>query len=221
MPTSRPTARPPRRPRAALCALAALCAFALTTLGGCAAGVGSVAGAALEMVGLRKPALPELPDAQKPPRTIAIRLQAGDKLNADADGRPLALVTRIYKLRQTAAFEQASYDSFLTPQRERELLGADLLEVKELLLVPGQHYEAFEKVSREAYFIGVVALFRAPAPQRWRLAFAAGEAEQAGITVAVHACALSVGPGARPGGASAKSSMSASTTMAMPPSQCR
>jgi type VI secretion system protein VasD len=169
-------------------------AILLSLLAGCAGG-GSLAGSALEAAGMRK--APELPDAQKPPRSVAIRLHAADKLNVDARGQPLALVARIYKLRQSAAFEQAPYAAFLSPHAEKEALGADLIEVKEVTLVPGQRYEVLEKVSREAGYVGVVALFRAPAAQRWRLAFAAAEAEQAGLTVGLHACALSVGAGAR------------------------
>ncbi|WP_425253906.1 type VI secretion system lipoprotein TssJ [Janthinobacterium sp. NFX145] len=161
-------------------------------LAGCAGGaIGTLANAALQMAGVAKPP-PELPDAQKPPRNVSIRLHAAQRLNTDADGRPLALVARIYKLRQNAAFEQAPYDSFLDAQREKAALGADLMEVKEVLLVPGQRYEVQEKVSKEAYFIGVVALFRAPAAQRWRATFAAADAERGGITVGLHACALSV-----------------------------
>ncbi|WP_035820629.1 type VI secretion system lipoprotein TssJ [Janthinobacterium sp. RA13] len=161
-------------------------------LTGCAGGaIGTLANAALQMAGVAKPP-PELPDAQKPPRNVSIRLHAAQRLNTDADGRPLALVARIYKLRQNAAFEQAPYDSFLDAQREKATLGADLMEVKEVLLVPGQRYEVQEKVSKEAYFIGVVALFRAPASQRWRATFGAADAERGGITVGLHACALSV-----------------------------
>ncbi|WP_219114379.1 type VI secretion system lipoprotein TssJ [Janthinobacterium sp. UMAB-56] len=161
-------------------------------LAGCAGGaVGTLANAALQLAGVAKPPA-ELPDAQKPPRNVSIRLHAAQRLNTDADGRPLALVARIYKLRQSAAFEQARYDSFLDAQQEKAALGVDLIEVKEVLLVPGQRYEVQEKVSKEAYFIGVVALFRAPAAQRWRATFAAADAERAGITVGLHACALSV-----------------------------
>jgi type VI secretion system protein VasD len=54
-----------------------------------------------------------------------------------------------------------------------------------------------EKVSREAGYVGVVALFHAPAAQRWRLDFAAPDAEKQGVTVWLHACALSVGSGAQ------------------------
>ncbi|USX28643.1 type VI secretion system lipoprotein TssJ [Oxalobacteraceae bacterium OTU3CINTB1] len=164
----------------------------LLALQGCAAG--SIAGAALQIAGVQKP--PELPDAQKPPRNVAIRLHAAPNLNAGKAVQPMALATRIYKLRQTAAFQQMNFNAFLNAQTERELLGNDLLEVKEVMLIPGQRYEVVEKVTREAYFIAVVALFQAPAEGRWRLSFAAAEAEKAGITVGLHACAMSLGAGA-------------------------
>jgi type VI secretion system protein VasD len=162
-------------------------------LGGCAGdGLG---GRALEATGLRKP--PQL-EAMKAPRSVALRLHAAPKLNTDAQGRPLALVARVYTLRQNAAFEAAPYATFLTPGADREALGPDLVEVKDVTLVPGQRYEVVEKVPRDAAFVGVVALFRSPAPQRWRMSFAAAEAESAGVTVAVQACALTAGAGAKP-----------------------
>lgn len=187
-----------------------LCLTAMLTVSGCAAG--SIASTALEIIGVRKP--PELPDAQKPPRSVAIRLHASPNLNTDANGHPLALVARIYKLRQDATFCQLGYNSFLNAHTERELLGNDLLEVKEVLLVPGQHYDVVEKVTRDAAYIGVVALFRAPAEQRWRMAFAASEAEKDGITIGAHACALSAGSGAQPGGG-------ALTSQALAPVRCQ
>lgn len=169
--------------------------FACMLLAGCAGGAGS--GGLLETVGTRKP--PPIPEAQLPPRSVAVRLHAAKRLNVDARGQPLALLVRVYKLRQRTAFEQAPYAAFLSPQAERETLGADLLEVKELTLVPGQQLELNEKLSREAGFLGVVALFHAPLAQGWRLAFAAPDAERAGITIGLHACAMSAGAPGTPG----------------------
>jgi type VI secretion system protein VasD len=168
--------------------------FLCAVLAGCAGGSGP-AGSALEAIGLRKPA-PELADALKPARNVPIRLHAAARMNVDAQGRPLALVARIYTLRQAAAFQRAPYDAFLSEQKEKEALGNDLVDVREVTLVPGQRYEAVQKVSREAAFVGVVALFHAPAAQRWRLAYAAADAEQAGVTVGANACSLSAGAGA-------------------------
>lgn len=169
----------------------------MVLMGGCAT-IGNLANSALEMAGVKEPEIPEIPevpDALKAPRTIAIKLHAGSNLNADANGQPLAVVTRIYKLKQNAAFQQATYDTFLSPQKEKEVLGAELLEVKEITLIPGQHYAVTEKVTQEAYYIGVVTLFRSPAAQRWRVIFPTNEAEKSGIIIGMHACALTVGTG--------------------------
>jgi type VI secretion system protein VasD len=167
--------------------------FTAALMAGCANGGGPSATGLLEAAGLRKPA--PIPEAQLPPRNVALRLHAARRLNVDARGQPLALLVRVYKLRQRTAFEQAPYAAFLSPQSERDSLGADLLEVKELTLVPGQQLELNEKLSREAGWIGVVALFHAPQPLGWRLAVAAPEAEQAGVTVGLHACAMSTQSG--------------------------
>lgn len=152
----------------------------------------SVADFALEKSGLKKPDVPEM---QKPPRMIAIKLHAGVNLNSDANGHPLAVVTRIYKLRDLNAFNQAPYDVFLDPQKEKQTLGADIVEVREITLIPGQRYEATEKVAREAGYVGVVALFRAPAAARWRYVFGSEQAERSGVTLGVLSCAMTVAAG--------------------------
>jgi type VI secretion system protein VasD len=175
-------------------ALPSICLVLVATLAGCAGD--GLSSRALEATGLRKPAQA---DALKGPRAIPLRLHAAAKLNADAQGRPLAVVARVYTLRQNAAFDAAPYATFLTPGADREAFGADLVEVKDVTLVPGQRYEVVEKMPRDAAYVGVVALFHSPAPQRWRMSFSAAEAESAGITVAVQACALAAGTGARPG----------------------
>jgi type VI secretion system protein VasD len=158
-----------------------------------------VADVAMEAVGLKKPEppkVPELPEFQKPQRNVALKLHAGDNLNSGATDKPLSIIARVYKLKQTGAFYSAPYDTFLSPEKEKQILGADLLEVRELSLVPGQLYEVTEKVSRESNYIGIVTLFRSPAAQRWRAAFAAQDAETSGIIIGLHACSLTLGKGA-------------------------
>jgi type VI secretion system protein VasD len=171
-------------------------------LGGCAGRAGGLGGNALEAIGLRKP--PPVPEAQQPPRNVVVHLHAAPRLNVDARGQPLALLVHIYKLRQRAAFDQAPYAAFLSPQAERDTLGADLVEVREVTLVPGQQLDINDKLARDTPWLGVVALFHAPAEHGWRVAFAAADAERAGITVGLHACALTVGAGAAPAGDAVK-----------------
>ncbi|MBB3257730.1 type VI secretion system protein VasD [Paraburkholderia bannensis] len=171
-----------------LCATAAL-------LAGCAAAVpaiGSAASAALQVVGIGKP---DVPDAQKPPRNLGVTLYAARNLNAATDNKPLALVVRLYALKEPTSFQQAPFDTFTDPAREKTTLGADLLSVREITLIPGQRYSATEKVSREAQAFGIVALFRDPAMQRWKFAFDPAKSEKSGIMVGLHNCAMTVTSG--------------------------
>jgi type VI secretion system protein VasD len=167
-------------------------------LGGCAGGTGTSGGNVLEAIGLRKPQ--PVPEAQQPPRNVVVHLHAAPRLNVDARGQSLALVVRIYKLRQRGAFDQAPFAAFLSAQAERDVLGADLVEVREITLVPGQHLDVNDRLARDTPWLGVVALFHAPAEHGWRAVFAAADAEQAGVTIGLHACALTVGTGALPAG---------------------
>lgn len=174
----------------------------VSLLSGCAGGTGTLGSSALEAIGLRKP--PPLLEAQQPPRNVVVHLHAASRLNVDRSGQPLALLVRIYKLRERAAFDQAPYAAFLSAQAERDALGADLVEVKELTLVPGQKLDINDKLARDTLWLGVVALFHAPAGHGWRVAFAAADAERAGVTVGLHACTLTVGTGAAPAGDAVK-----------------
>jgi type VI secretion system protein VasD len=167
-------------------------AAACALLGGCAAGVtvlGAAANAALQASGLGKP---DVPDAQKPPRNVPLTLYAAPNLNAANDKRPLALVVRLYVLKDTTSFQQAPFDAFTDATKEKTTLGGDLLGVREVTLIPGQRYIVTEKVSREAQAFGIVALFRDPAMQRWKFAFDPAKSEKSGIMVGLHNCAMTV-----------------------------
>jgi type VI secretion system protein VasD len=160
--------------------------YAACLLGGCAGGA----------IGLRKPA--PVPESQQPPRNVVVHLHAAPRLNVDARGRSLALLVRIYKLRQRGAFDEAPFAAFLSPQAERDALGTDLVDVREVTLVPGQRLDINDRLARDTPWLGVVALFHAPAGNAWRAVIPAAAAEGAGATVGLHACALSAGDAAKP-----------------------
>jgi len=158
-----------------------------------AATVGAVAKIALQASGLTAP---ELPESQKPPRKVPMSIAAGKNLNADARGQPLAAVVRIYKLKDSTAFYQAPFDAFVTAGRDKAVLGDDLVESREITLIPDQQFNWTETVPRAAGTVGVVVLFHSPGSQRWRFAFDAVEAEKSGLVMGAHACALTVTRGA-------------------------
>lgn len=155
-------------------------------LGGCASGggLGKVVDRTLQTVGLR--------EAETGPRTIPIELMAGDNLNAGTGPRGLALVVKVYQLRSAQRFEQAPFEAFLDEAGERAALGEDLVSVNEIVLTPGARRPLSERVGEETAVLGLVALFQAPASNRWRLAFDAGHdgLPEEGLTVGLHACAM-------------------------------
>ena len=175
-----------------------LVAGVLVGIGGCASAdktlgaAGEVTASALRLIGLApKGALPSASQTT----SVALRLQASPSLNVSPDGQSLSVVTRVYKLKGTQAFLSAPYEAFSNPARERELLGDELLEVREIQMLPGQQRDWRETLPPEAAYLGVVSLFRAPDPQRWRLAFETAEVAKSGALVGLHACSMSVSIG--------------------------
>lgn len=163
--------------------------------GGAMGFLGSMADSALSAVGLKKPDVPDVPqvpDSALPDWKINWRIYASDSLNVDAQGRALALVVRLYKLKSPDAFLQAPYDTFGDAAKEKVVLGDDLVAAREVQLIPGQHYEAIDKVAREARYVGIVALYRQPLQDRWRYAFSTAAADKSGLRIGAHACAMSV-----------------------------
>lgn len=154
---------------------------------GCASGgLGRAVNKTLQAVGIKDKE--ELPQA----KSLKLRLFAAPTLNGGSDGRPSAAVLKIYHLRSTQRFEQAPFNAFLDPAGEQAALGADLLTTNEVVLTPGVKQELDEKLESGVAAIGVVALFRAPAEGRWRLAFDTSSKQLLGegIIIGAHACAL-------------------------------
>lgn len=154
-------------------------------MAGCATPIGEVATSALQAVGLKG-------ETQPSPKTTRLRIHAGFNLNASEDGQPYSVVVRVFKLREVAPFLSAPYVAFGNAGREREALGDSLMEVREIVLTPGQQLDSNERLSGDTAFFGVVVLFRNPAPERWRVAFAKDDLDKSGVVIGVHRCAMTV-----------------------------
>lgn len=128
--------------------------------------------------------------AAKAPKTVQLRLETAQDLNAGENGQGLSTVFRVYKLKDQNAFLSTPYSAFGNTEKEKSAFGQDLLEVRELILSPGESLDLKEKVPAESPYLGTVALFRQPSAQRWRFVFAAADSEKSGITLGLHACAM-------------------------------
>lgn len=145
---------------------------------------------ALSAIGFKPPEKPELPDVPVPPKPVTIKLMAAQDMNAGDDGQGLSVIFRLYKLKSQNAFLTSPYAIFGSTEKEKEAMGTDIVEVKELTLSPGQIINLREIVPGEAGYVGVVALYRTPSPQRWRFAFPTNSSALAGITIGLHTCAM-------------------------------
>ena len=162
---------------------------------------------ALQAFGLQSPdsvratAAITAPDARfaesmSAPSTITLRLHAGDIVNTDAAGRSLSVIARIYKLRGKDTFASAPYSQFAELRStETTDFSSDVVDVKEIILIPGQQHDVVESFKAETPFFAIVALFRTHDARRWRFIFDAKAAASTGITIGLHACALSVSTG--------------------------
>lgn len=125
-------------------------------------------------------------DAQ---RTVALEFHGAGNLNAGRGRKGVAVVVRVYQLRDAERFEQLPMARFLDVQGE-QALGDDLVDVSEHVLLPDDTQQWPVRLADEARHIGVVALFRHPGDGPWRLVFDGRKARQQGVVVGVHACAL-------------------------------
>lgn len=170
--------------------------LACASLAGCSTAdpvgaIGSAADSALGVVGLKRASA----DTTSGFDEIALRIHAARNVNASLDDKGTALVVHVYRLRSIEAFLAMSPESALLPAKEKEVLGADLVDVREIVLTPNQRLDLKEKVARDTAFIAVAGQFRNPAPQRWRVAFERGPAAKTGVMLGAHGCAFSVSAG--------------------------
>lgn len=140
----------------------------------------------------QKEASSGIPDVAYP---LSLDIYTGSNLNAGANGRPLGLVIKIFQLRGYRSFKQASLQAFLSKGKAQAALGDDLIKSQIINVVPGQTYNLTEGIREGARYLGIVALFRAPAKDRWRVLFNTKKSREKGITLGLNACALTVTSG--------------------------
>ncbi len=173
--------------------IAAFCLIVTMGLGlsGCASSAASIAtSVVLSAMGVKKDQGPP------PPKSIILQVDTASNLNADSHGRGLSAVLRIYKLKDATAFNQASNEKLFDAESAKALLGQDLLESKEELLIPGQHYQFKEKIDPQNGYLAIAVFFRKPNLQRWKLVVANVDLqEKSPLIIGAHACALNVTSG--------------------------
>lgn len=101
-------------------------------------------------------------------KTMNVDLKGRSSLNADAQGQSLSTVVRFYQLKDAKTFEQLNYTQLQSD--DLNLLKADLLATKDVVLRPDASASLVEPMNVDAQAVGVVAFFREPVQDRaWKL----------------------------------------------------
>ncbi len=130
----------------------------------------------------------------KPAKTaheVPLRIFTADNLNAGTGSSSMALVMKVYRLRSADEFEQATFNDFLEDDAIKKVLGEALVDDRQMLLLPGQRYTSVQTLPADVRYLGFVGLFRGPAAHRWRFLYEVPASGDTGISLGVHACALS------------------------------
>ncbi|SAL32173.1 lipoprotein [Caballeronia turbans] len=104
-------------------------------------------------------------------KTMNVELNGRAALNGNATGQSLSTVVRFYQLKDSKTFAQLEYAQL--QNNDLELLKADLVATKDVVLRPGAAASISEPMNKDAEYVGVVAFFRAPSSDGvWKLLIA-------------------------------------------------
>ena len=106
--------------------------------------------------------------AATPPTTVHLTLRAAAGLNPDETGLPNPVQAHVFMLRAAETFDNTDY--FQLADKERAVLGADLLAQDNEIVHPGQTRELSLPVPAGTKMVAVSAAFRNIDQGTWRAA---------------------------------------------------
>ncbi|MCO5066544.1 MAG: type VI secretion system lipoprotein TssJ [Rhizobiaceae bacterium] len=114
------------------------------------------------------------------PSTVTVNLAGNAGMNPGPGGGDRPVTVMIYRLRSTAAFNQADY--FALQGGAAGVLGGDLIGSDSIAVAPGATASKTITVEPEAAALGFVALIRDPGGRNWKTT----KSVSAGSTVTIN-----------------------------------
>lgn len=107
--------------------------------------------------------------AEPPPKPtrVVLEIEAFKDINPDFQGHFAPLVLRIYELKAAGDFNGADFISLY--EKDKSVLGGDLVRKQEMVLQPNDKKSLTITASADTTAIGVFAVFRNYEKGRWRL----------------------------------------------------
>jgi type VI secretion system protein VasD len=126
------------------------------------------------------------------PTQAALELRAASTLNPDDTGRPSPLRLRLYELKSISAFNSGDFNSLY--QRDKEVLGGDLVALEEIQVQPGMQKSFTRKLSPDTKFLGVLAPYRKIEQAGWRASMEVPAGKTTPVALDVDSLAVSLAP---------------------------
>jgi type VI secretion system protein VasD len=123
---------------------------------------------------------------------LEIDLRASAGLNPDAAGRASPLRLRFYELKSISVFNSA--DFFSLYDRDKDVLGADIVVREEIQVEPGMQKSFTRKPGPDTKFIAVLAPYRDLDHARWRATMEVPANKTTQIELKLDALAVSLAP---------------------------
>lgn len=122
--------------------------------------------------------------------SLAFTLDADDEINTNESDVPSPVVVRIYELKATSAFEQASFFELL--DNDTAKLGPDLVAKREFELKPGEKKIFTRETPSATRHIGVIAGFRQISAAEWRATADLAEGRDNAFLVKINATTVAL-----------------------------
>jgi len=124
--------------------------------------------------------------------TAAMELRAATNLNPDDSGRPSPLRVRLYELKSASGFN--GQDFFSLYERDKDVLGPDLVAREEIQVEPGMQKNFTRKLSPDTKFLGVLAPYRNIERAKWRASMEVPAGKTTPVVLDLESLAVSLGP---------------------------
>lgn len=98
-----------------------------------------------------------------------VYLDVSAKVNPNEQGLPSPILVEVYELKSDDTFNTADFVAL--QDRPKELLGADLVSVEQMILRPGEHRRFSRPGTGIARRIGIVAGYRKLDQVQWRISY--------------------------------------------------
>jgi type VI secretion system protein VasD len=123
---------------------------------------------------------------------VDVDLRASTGLNPDATGRASPLRLRFYELKSISVFNSA--DFFSLYDRDKEVLGADIVVREEIQVEPGAQRSFTRKPAPDTKFIAVLAPYRDLDHAKWRAAMEVPANKTTQVELKLDPLAVSLAP---------------------------